>query len=110
MRGFDSRRLRRGEWLVEAGGLALLASMVLLPWYGLTRASGGTGPAYFVSYSVDGWNGLTHGHWLMLLTIIVAFALVFFQGTRQGPAVPVTLSLFVTILGVLTALWLIYRD
>src|SRR5205085_10630975 len=102
MRGFDSRRLRRGEWLVEAGGLALLASMVLLPWYGLTRASGGTGPAYFVSYSDDGWNGLAHGQRLMLLMIIAAFALVFIQGTRQRPARPVTLRLFVTMLGVVT--------
>jgi len=110
MRGFDSSRLRRGEWIVGAGSVVLLASMLLLPWYGLTRASGGTGPAYFVSYSVDGWNGLTHGHWLLVLAIIVAFALVYFQGTRQAPALPVTLSLFVTILGVLAVLWLIYRD
>jgi hypothetical protein len=63
-----------------------------------------------VSYSVDGWNGLTHGHWLILVTIIFAFALVFLQGTRKAPALPLTLSLFVTVLGVLTVLWLVYRD
>jgi hypothetical protein len=110
MFGFDSSRLRRGEWLAGAGGVVLLASMLLLPWYGLTRVSGGIGPSFFVSYSVDGWNGLTHGHWIMLVTIIVAFALLFFQGTRQAPAVPVTLSLLMTVVGALTALWLIYRD
>jgi len=110
MRGFDSSRLRRGDWIVGAGGLVLLASMLLIPWYGLTRGSGGSGPIYFVSYSVDGWNGLTHGHWLMVLTIIFAFALFIFQGTRRAPAVPVTLSLFATSLGVLATLWLVYRD
>ena len=110
MRGFDSSRLRRGEWIAGAGGLVLLASMLLLPWYGLTGVSGGTGPTYFVSYSVDGWNGLTHGHWVMVLTIIVAFALVYLQGTRKSPALPVTLSLFVTILGVISTVWLLYRD
>lgn len=110
MRGFESSRLRRGEWIVGAGSLVLLASMVLIPWYGLTRASGGSGPSYFVAYSVDGWNGLTHGHWLVVLTVAVGFGLFFFQGTRKAPALPVTLSLFVTVLGVLTTLWLLYRD
>jgi hypothetical protein len=110
MFGFDASRLRRGEWVVGAGGVVLLASMLLLPWYGLTRVSGGIGPNYFVSYSVDGWNGLTHGHWIMLVTIISALALVYFQGTRPAPAVPVTLSLFVTIVGLVAGLWLIYRD
>ena len=110
MRGFESARLRRGEWIAGAGGLVLLASMLLIPWYGLTRGSSGRGPVFFVAYNVDGWNGLTHGHWVMVLTIIVAFALVYLQGTRKSPALPVTLSLFVTILGVISTLWLLYRD
>jgi len=108
--GFDTGRLRRGEWIVGSGGVVLLASMLLLPWYGLTRFSAPPGPRYIVSYSVDGWNGLTHLRWLMLLTILAAFALVFFQATRRAPAIPVTLSLLVTVLGVLSGLWLVYRD
>jgi hypothetical protein len=110
MRGFESARLRRGEWIAGAGGLVLLASMVLIPWYGLTRGSSGRGPTFFVAYNVDGWNGLTHGHWLMVVTILLAFALFCFQGTRRAPALPVTLSLFVAVFGVLATLWLIYRD
>lgn len=96
--GWEWSRLRRGEWIVGAGGVALLASMLLLPWY---RVAG---------MSVDGWHGLTHLRWLLLATVAAAFALVYFQATRPAPAIPVTLSLLVTVLGVIAALWLIYRD
>jgi uncharacterized membrane protein len=106
---FDRTRLRRPEWIVGAGGLVLLGSMLLLPWYSLTSVSGPPGPQYFIKTSVDGWHGLGHAHWLLLVTILLAFALVFFQAARRAPAVPVTLSLFAALLGGLTVLWLIYR-
>ena len=106
---FDRTRLRRPEWIVGIGGVVLLGSMLLLPWYSLTSVSGPPGPQYFIKTSVDGWHGLRHGHWLLLVTILMAFALVFFQVTQRSPAVPVTLSLFVAVLGGATVLWLIYR-
>jgi uncharacterized membrane protein len=107
--GFDSSRLRWPERIVGAGGLVLLASMLLLPWYTLTQGSPPPGPRYFVTTSVDGWNGLSHGHWLILATILLAFALVFFQATRRAPAIPVVLSVLTPMLGSVTVLWLIYR-
>jgi membrane-associated HD superfamily phosphohydrolase len=94
---FDPARLRRGEVIVGAGAIVLLASMFVLKWYG----SGGG--------SVTGWDALTTLRWLMLVTIAVALALVYTQMTRRSPAVPVTLSVIVTVLGVVTALALIYR-
>ncbi len=93
---FDPSRLRRGEWIVGAGSVLLLVSILLLPWYG-------------GSHTVDGWNALTRFRWLAVLTLAVAAALLFFQATRPAPALPVTLSLFVAVLGTLTAAWLIYR-
>ncbi len=87
----------------------LLGSMLLLPWFTLTAVSGPPGPQYLVKSSVDGWHGLRHAHWLLLVTILIAFALVFFQATRRAPAVPVTFSWFAVALGGLSALWLIYR-
>jgi hypothetical protein len=110
MRAVDLSRLRRGEWIVGVAAVVLLGSMLLLPWYGLTRISGPPGPAFFIAYSVDGWNGLTGLHWLMLVTILAAFALVFFQATRRAPAIPATFSVLVAWLGVLTALWLVFRE
>jgi hypothetical protein len=107
--GLNSSRLRQPEWIVGAGGVVLLASMLLLPWYQLTRSSAPPGSTYFVTTSVDGWHGLSNARWLILATVVAAFALVFFQATRRAPAVPVTLSLLTALLGGLTVLWLIYR-
>ena len=102
-------RLRWPEWLAGAGAVVLLGSMLLLSWYTVTLVSGPPGPQYYVKISVDGWHGLRHAHWLVLVTIAVALALVFFQATRRAPAVPVTFSLFTAFLGGLTSIWLIYR-
>jgi hypothetical protein len=93
---FEVLRLRRGEWIVGAGSVVLLASMLLLPWFGGSR-------------TVNGWNALSHFRWLAVVTLVLAVALLFFQATRPAPAVPATLSLFVMFLGAVTAAWLIYR-
>jgi hypothetical protein len=93
---FDLSRLRRGEWTVGAGSVVLLASMLLLPWYGDSR-------------TIDGWNALSHFRWLVVVTLIAAGALLLFTATRRAPAVPVTLSLLVAVLGALCTAWLLYR-
>src|SRR5436305_7871596 len=93
---FDLSRLGRGEWIVGAGSLVLLASMLLLPWFGGTL-------------TVDGWNGLSHFRWLAVVMLAMSLALLFFAATRRAPALPVTLSLFVAVLGAATTAWLIYR-
>ena len=93
---FDPSRLGRGEWTVGAGSVVLLASMLLLPWFG-------------GSHTIDGWNGLTHFRWLAVLTLVLSISLVLLAATRRAPAIPVTLSLFVSVLGAATSAWLIYR-
>jgi FtsH-binding integral membrane protein len=93
---FDLSRLRRGEWIVGAGSVVLLASMLLLPWFGAAR-------------TLDGWNALTHFRWLVVVTLLTAGAMLFFSATRPAPAIGVTLSLFVSVLGALCTAWLVYR-
>jgi drug/metabolite transporter (DMT)-like permease len=93
---FEVSRLRRGEWIVGAGSVVLLASILLLPWFGHKHAH-------------NGWNGLRNSHWLLVVTLILALALVFFQATRRAPGVPSALSAFVAIFGTVTAGWLVYR-
>jgi hypothetical protein len=105
----DPSRLRRGELIVGASALVLLASMFRFKWYGL---SGPISPAptnLRLSTPVNGWNGLTNLRWVMLLTIACGLALVFLQATRRAPAVPAIMSVIVTVLGLITALALIYR-
>lgn len=91
-------RLRRGEWIAAVSALLLLVFMFVPKWYG-------TGPAG----SVSGWDELTHLRWLALVTIVFALGLAFLQATRRSPALPVSMSVIVTVLAVINAAWLGYR-
>jgi cytochrome bd-type quinol oxidase subunit 2 len=94
---FDPGRLRRGELLAGVGGVLLLVFLLAGRWYG------------HGAQARTGWEALPVLRWLLVVTIAAAFALVFAQVTRRAPAVPVTLSLVVTVLGAITVLALIYR-
>jgi peptidoglycan biosynthesis protein MviN/MurJ (putative lipid II flippase) len=93
-------RLRSGEWIAGAGALVLLVTM-LLPWYGYAGASGVA--------QITGWDVFIRLRWLILVTIIAGLALAVLQAACRAPAIPVSLSVIVTVLGALTSLWLIYR-
>jgi hypothetical protein len=105
----DPSRLRRGEWLAGVGAAVLLAFMFLLPWYGVSGSAGAAAVTSGGSTSLNAWHSLTTLRWLMLVTIVAALSLVFFQATRRAPALPVSLSVIVTVLGGVTVLTLIYR-
>jgi len=104
-------RLRRGEVVAGVSAIVLLALMLLTPWYGLRGAGGRLAASAGLSsdVTVDGFNGLTTVRWLMLVTIVSALGLSWLQATRRAPALPVSFSVIVTVLGLLTTLALIYR-
>ncbi|HKO28445.1 MAG TPA: hypothetical protein VJU80_13375 [Solirubrobacteraceae bacterium] len=93
----DPGRLRRGELLAGTGAVLLLVFLLAGKWYG--HGSGAR----------TGWEALTSLRWLLVITIAAALSLVAAQVTRRSPAVPVTLSLLVAVLGPITVLALIYR-
>jgi cytochrome bd-type quinol oxidase subunit 2 len=97
---FDPSRLRRGELLAGASAVLLIIFMVGGEWYGASAGKRG---------SHSGWHALTDLRWLLVVTIIAAVALVVVQTTRRAPAVPVTMSLVVMLLGIVTVVALIYR-
>ena len=105
----DLLRLRRGEWIVGASALLLLAFVFLLKWYVPNHVPARTDATLGFPASVNGWHGLTHLRWLVLVTILVALALVYFQATRRTPAIPATLCVILTVLALLTLLALFYR-
>jgi hypothetical protein len=86
-------RLRPGELVAGAGGVLLAVLMPGVHWYG----------------PKTGWQVLTSARWLALVTIAAALLLVFTQATRPAPALPVTLSVIVFVLGLPTVAWLVYR-
>jgi hypothetical protein len=77
----DPRRLRAGEVIAGASAAVLLIFMFAVPWYAVsgplseTLARGLHEPTTF-----DGWNGLAHLRYLLLVTIVAALAL-----TRAPP-------------------------
>jgi hypothetical protein len=90
---FVPSRLRRGEVIVGASALLLLALMFFVKWYG----------------PVNGWHALHHVRWLLLVTIALALALVFFTATRRAPAIPVSINVVLVVVAIPNLLWLGYR-
>lgn len=107
---FERARLRWPEWVVAASALVLLIVMFVMSWYSVALPYIPPGPRYYAQpVTVDGWHGVSHLRWLLLVTIIVAFALFLLQATRRAPALPVTFSLLATLLGGLSVIWLFVR-
>ena len=92
-----------------AGGLLLLASLLLMPWYTQLLVSPPPGPRYFSTHSVDGWHGLTHARWLMLVTVLAALTVVFLQARERAPALPVGFTIIAVPLAAAAFVWLIIR-
>jgi uncharacterized membrane protein len=108
------RRLRDGEWIAGAGGVALVAAM-FLHWYGaaLDIPDTVTGPDGSVielgSPEVTAWQAFGVLDVVLLLLALVPLALVVAQATRPSPAIPVALSVLTTLAGALAALLVLYR-
>lgn len=97
---FNPSRLRRGEILAGIGAVLLLVFLFAGTWY-----RNGSHPPR----AQTGWQALTDLRWLIAVTIAFALALTITQITRRAPAVPVALSVIVTVLGLITVLALVYR-
>jgi hypothetical protein len=106
---FQTSRLRSGELLAGGAAVVLLVCLFALPWYGLNSSVASVAQRLGVSTSRNGWESLTTLRWLIVITSLAALALVYLQGTRRAPALPVTFSLIVTVLSAIMALALIYR-
>jgi uncharacterized membrane protein len=89
-------RLRDGEWIAGAGGVALLAAM-FLHWYG-------AGPV-----ELTAWQAFDVLDVVLALLALVPLGLVVTQATRRSPSIPVTFSVLSTLAGMLAALLILYR-
>jgi hypothetical protein len=86
------RRLRAGEWIAGAGGIALLASM-FLDWYSGASA----------------WQAFSVLDVVLTMLALVPLGLVATQATRDSPSLPVALSVLTTVAGMLAVLLILYR-
>jgi hypothetical protein len=86
--GFDPRRLRTGEWVAAAGGVALLASL-FAPWYHV-RLGGET---------LSGWQAFTFVDVLLTLVAACGLGLAVLTATQRTPALPVGASVVTVVAG-----------
>jgi hypothetical protein len=93
-------RLRDGEWIAGAGGVALLAAM-FLHWY---RTD-----VRIVAFEETAWQAFDVLDVVLALLALVPLALVYTQATRRSPSIPVALSVCTTLAGALAALLILYR-
>lgn len=102
-------RLRVGEVVAGIGGVLLLVFMFALKWYGLSAklARGQAGLPGATAWS--GWQELPVLRWLLLASAVSGILLAYFQTARAAPALPVVLSVVVTVLGGLSTIALIVR-
>jgi hypothetical protein len=91
-------RLRGGDVVAGAGGLALVVSL-FLDWYGLGR----------LDLGASGWEAFSVLDVVLALLALVPLALVATQATRDSPSLPVAFSVLATVAGFLAALLILYR-
>jgi hypothetical protein len=99
-------RLTRGEGLSAVSAILLLASMFALKWYGVDGIPGRTPK---LSFSVDAWNGLAVGRWVLLSTIVVTIGSALLHASQRGHGAKTDTGPVVATFGWLTAGLLIYR-
>jgi TRAP-type C4-dicarboxylate transport system permease small subunit len=109
LNGLNPRRLRLGEIVAGASAVLLLIFLFVPSWYTVNETLRQTLSNLGAQTSWNGWWGLSGLRFLVLVTIVAALALAYFQSASRAPAVPVVLSVIVTVLAGATVIALIYR-
>ena len=102
------RRLRDGEWIAGAGGVALIASL-FLHWYGLEGELEPLAVAAGFSLAATGWQSFGVLDVVLTLLALVPLALVVLQATRPSPSIPVAFSVLTVLAGGLATLLVVIR-
>jgi hypothetical protein len=89
----DLRRLRTGEWLAAASGVALLLSL-FLPWY---------------EPELTAWEALAAIDVLLALVAASGVLLAIVTAVQRVPAVPIALAALVTFAGLFGLLLVLFR-
>ncbi len=95
----ELRRLRAGEWIAAASGVGLLVSL-WLPWYSSATSDGS---------ALTAWESLAALDVILALIAASAVGLLIVTATQSVPAVPVAVSVFVTMAGLLGVLLILIR-
>jgi hypothetical protein len=92
----DLRRLRAGEWIAAAGGIALIVAL-LVPWY------------ESATETLTGYQALSIIDVLLTLIALLGIALAGLQATQNTPAKPVAAGVLTVVFGALGVLLVVFR-
>jgi hypothetical protein len=100
----DLRRLDAGEILAGVAGIALIASMALLTWFGVDVPPGTEPIGGF-----DAFRAFDVVDILLLLVALAAIALPVAALASSRTDLPITLSAFLTLGAIIASVALVYR-
>jgi hypothetical protein len=98
LRAMDIRRLRVGEWIVGAAGVALFVSL-FLDWYSVKGAKSG----------LAAWDAFDVTDVMLCVVALSAIALAAVTLLQQTPAIPVAMASIITLLAVVGLGLVVYR-
>ncbi len=106
----DFAQLRRGQWVIAGGAVALFIATFLFKWFG-GNASGTVpgGPTVTIASSANAWQSLSNTRWLLLATILAAVALVVAAAAQRELPTPIPPSAVVVALASVSAVFVLYR-
>ncbi|HTX32647.1 MAG TPA: hypothetical protein VMD09_14790 [Solirubrobacteraceae bacterium] len=104
-----ARNLTWGELISGVCALALLVLALAVPWYGVDGIPGQPGSRSGAAGTQTGWEGLTDVRWLILITVLVAFATLAVHAAGPARQTVAALRLALLALAWATALLLVVR-
>ncbi|MEA2159962.1 MAG: hypothetical protein QOD66_2342 [Solirubrobacteraceae bacterium] len=101
----DPPRLHRDQLLAAASALVLLVLLFALKWFG----PGAITSSDHATSTVNGWDGLIHLRWLILVTIAFAVMVAALGASTPRSRLRLPFSAILTLLALASLLWLGYR-
>jgi hypothetical protein len=106
----DFAQLRRGQWIIAGGAVALCIATFLFKWFGgAATGSVSGGATVTISSSANAWHSLSDTRWLLLATILVALAVVFAAAAARELPSPIAPSAILAGFAGVSAVCVLYR-
>jgi hypothetical protein len=103
----ELRRVRLGEWIAGASGVALLAFM-LFAWYGVEAKEAGEATVTGTADRTP-WQAFAVLDIVLALTAAMAIVLVVVTATQRTPALPIALVSLTAFVATVATVWLAIR-
>jgi glucan phosphoethanolaminetransferase (alkaline phosphatase superfamily) len=99
----------RGELISALSALILLVLMFATAWYGVDGIPGAKSTSSAAAGAVNAWHGLTVIRWLLLATVLLAFAAVAIHARRPSRVAVARVRLALLALSMVTAGAVVFR-